>query len=229
MCESLRKTSIVVTLLAMSGVANAALTLPPPPPWWQVPPPPGTRLQYHSFHSDPNLNMPPDWTAESFVPPQPDLWTMPGDTVYNQPVVPPWAIYWPGYPGPLNDNTGAYLPTGGIVTKRMGNLRDDLMYKEFYALIIWTGSGTLNMSVSSEAGTTVSSNTMFFTDGGMNASIIEGTITPQPDWELFTFTFSGQGVYLDEAYIGTHCVPEPVTMALLVLGGLLTAGRRSHR
>jgi len=82
------------------------------------------------------------------------------------------------------------------------------------------------MSVSSEPGTVVTSSTQVHLDAGWTASIIEGTISPQPNWEDFTFSFSSGGVYVDEAYIGTHCVPEPATIGLLLAGILVVVHRR---
>ena len=138
----------IVIALTVTSAANGAWGIPAPPDWFQVPPDGATRLQYHSFHADPNLNQPPDWTYDGFDPSQPDQWTMPQGVQYNMQNPKPWAFYWesggggagvPPLPtGFLNDNIGASLPQGGTLTKRMGNRADDRMIKEFYALVIWT-------------------------------------------------------------------------------------------
>jgi hypothetical protein len=215
----------IILLLLAATTAQAAMTIPPPPDWWQVPPDGRTRLQHHSFHADPNLNLPPDATYDGFVPAQPDQWTLPTGIMYNQPNPTPWAFIWQGIGGQLNDNVGATLPGPGTLTKRMGNLEDDRLVKEFYALIIWSGApGTLTMNVNSP-GSTVTATTYEMGEAGMLASVIEGTIDPQPMWEDFTFTFN-TGVFIDEVYIGTHCIPEPAALCLLLAGTALCVVRR---
>ena len=236
-------TAVIIITLAAASVASAAFPIPAPPDWFVVPPDGATRLQHHSFHADPNLNQPPDWTANGFDPAIPDQWTMPTPVTYNvaNPNA-PWGVYWenggggagvPLYGGFLNDNIGADLPQGGTLTKKMGNLADESKIKEFYALMIWAGvPGTftqLDMSVSSP-GTTVNTTTFEAGEAGLFATVIEGTITPQPDFEDFSFVFSGP-TFVDEVYIGTHCVPEPSTTVLLCMGafGLLLSARRRRR
>lgn len=222
-----KKTLAVFTLLLV-GTANAAFTLPAEPDWWTIPPPGATRLQHHSFHADPNLNMMPDYTHETYTPSIPDQWTVPANIQYNVtlPMEEYWPFLWPGRPA-LNDGIGANLSLPGTLTKHMGNLRVDENIKEFYALVIWRGAGALSISVSSEADTTITSTPWGGGEAGWTATILQGTIDPQPDWEDFTFAFTGTGtVFLDEVYVGTHCIPEPASLLLLGLGGLALTRRR---
>lgn len=57
-------------------------------------------------------------------------------------------------------------------------------------------------------------------------------ITPNPSWEVFNLNFEtadswdGYPVYVDSVIIETICVPEPATMVMLALGGVVTAIRR---
>lgn len=222
----LRATAFLATLLVFSAAANATLTIPPPPDWWQFPPDGGTRLQYHSFQTDPNLNLDPDYTYDGFTPSVPDSWTLPPDIMYGVAIPNFWPILWSGHAGNLNDGIGALLPTAATLTKHMGNLHVDSLDKEFYALAIWSGPGTLTMSVTSEAGASITSTQTQYGEAGWFATILEGTISPQPDWEDFSFAFSNGQVYLDSIYVGTHCVPEPASCGLLLVGVLAVGYRR---
>jgi len=239
----MRRTLCITILLAATAAANGAFPAPPPPDWFQIPPGGTTRLQHHSFHADPNLNQQPeDWTIDGFVPSQPDSWAMPPGVIpqnYNQPADMPWAAYWAsggaGVPlagGFLNDNIGLVLTQGGTLTKTMGNRADENEIKEFYALAIWSlmrGQGVPQLTISvSSPGAIVNTTTAETGEAGTFATVIEGTIEPQPDFEDFSFTFSGPAL-LDEIYIGTHCTPEPATVSLLALGGLAVLRRRRKR
>jgi len=221
----------IIVLLAVTSAANAAFPVPDPPDWWGSPDE-FTRLQHHSFHADPNLNQPPDSTYDGFVPSIQDVWTLPGGITYNQDNPSSWGAYWTGNPGGnLNDNIGANLPDGGTLTKAMGNMANEEMIKEFYALVIWSGSeASVDISVSSPE--TVVEETFEWEGGeaGLFATVLEGTITPQPDKEDFSFAFTGTA-FVDEIYVGTHCVPEPSTIAMLCLGafGLLLHPRRGKK
>jgi len=222
---------VVVSALLCFSLAevNAAFPVPAPPDWWQVPPDGMTRLQHHSFHADPNLNQPPDSTYDGFIPSQPDQWTLPQNIQYNTQNPTPWGVYWEGGPiNPfLNDNIGATLDGPGTLTKRMGNLRNEDMIKEFYALIIWSGpAGALSVNVCSEPDTTVTTDFTFENgEACMWGTVVQGTIIPQPDWEDFSFSFN-TGVFVDEVYIGTYCVPEPASLLILALGGIAMMRRK---
>jgi len=51
-------------------------------------------------------------------------------------------------------------------------------------------------------------------------------IEPNPDREIVCYSFSGALAAIDYVIVKTICVPEPMTVSLLGLGGLILARRR---
>ena len=49
----------------------------------------------------------------------------------------------------------------------------------------------------------------------------EWKIVPNPDFEQIYLHFVDSGAAVDEVYVWTECVPEPATLCLLCLGGLM--------
>ncbi len=228
----LRKFLVVAILLTFVPVAAATLTIPAPPDWWPDPYGPSdglTRAQFHDFSADPNAGMPPDWTYDGFTPVVQDTWTLSPNLIYDIPVEShggqDWPVMWEGYGERLNDGVGAWV-ADETLTKRMGNERYDYI-KEIYALAIWysPGGASLSIDVTSELpGDIVNVYQTDYVDGTWHATVLEGTIIPQPNWEDFDFVFSGPA-FLDCIYIGTHC-PEPTTIVLAAAGAFAALRRR---
>ncbi len=226
-----KKMVVCITVLAIGSFTFGDLIIPDgPPSWWPETPgsPPDelTRAQMHGFTSDPNLNLPPDWTYNGYTPSVGDLWTLPGGITYGD-----GAAFWPvrylssSY---LNDGVGIWLDHNDSISKLMGNQRVEEWTKNFYVLAIWhnpTG-GNLHIDIESELpGDIITASETRYDDGSWHATVINGTIEPQPNWEEFTFTSMGN-IFIDTIMIGTHC-PEPATLCLLALGGI-TVLRRRH-
>ncbi|HLB75284.1 MAG TPA: PEP-CTERM sorting domain-containing protein [Sedimentisphaerales bacterium] len=51
-------------------------------------------------------------------------------------------------------------------------------------------------------------------------------IEPNPDREIVNYSFAGAHAAIDYVIVKTICVPEPMTVSLLGLGGLILARRR---
>lgn len=229
------KTLVAVVALAVCASASVSFAgaMVPFPDWWSWPPgppDPDTRLQYHSFITDPNLNLPPDWTQDGYPPSRPDVWTVPSSVAYNmQTGYPPGLFYTSGSPGviqDLGDGLGAVMTTPGTISKDMGNRRNDEYWKELFACVIWFGpaTATFDIGVTTEAGASVTTSQIDYFEPTMpawRATVITGIIKPQPDWEVFDFAFGNfqpgdQGVTIEGIYVGTWCVPEPGTIVLLL-------------
>ncbi|MBN1908651.1 MAG: PEP-CTERM sorting domain-containing protein [Pirellulales bacterium] len=242
--KSWKMVVVLAALFCLGASAVQAGQLVPFPEWWAWPPnnPDGlTRLQYHSFQTDPNLNLPPDWTLSGFDPAVSDQWTIPSAALYNVPTGYMAGLFKGDMGRDLADGFGLYLADPGILTKLMGNQAHPDRVKDLFAVVIWEGpaNASLNICVTSEDGTQIQTNQVEITEPTMQnwrATVLTGTIDPQPDWEMFDFGFCGfdgslepmvGGVYIDSIYVGTHCVPEPGTLALLL--GLLVAGVFAYR
>ncbi len=61
---------------------------------------------------------------------------------------------------------------------------------------------------------------------GWSTLFAEWYIEPNPDSESICYSFSGDVAALDYVNVYTECVPEPMTIALLGLGGLMLRRRR---
>ena len=62
---------------------------------------------------------------------------------------------------------------------------------------------------------------------GWNKLTAEWYIEPNPDSESVSYSFSGDIAAVDYVNVHTVCVPEPLTIALLGLGGLMLRRKRN--
>lgn len=223
---------VLMLSAALAQHANADFIEPPmaKPAWWVDPPGGTTRLQYHSFQSDPDNNQAPDYTRNGYEPNPnfPDDWTIDANATYNNVVL-----------GPVDDDwgDGRAMRIGGFPTafnKRMGNQFVEENIKHYFVEIVWKYDGGIHFGdfdliVQAPGGSavteTIDGDMMGEDNNGWRIQRWEGTIDPQPDWEMFRFV-PPQDVLVDSVWIGTHCVPEPGTIALLGLGALALFRRR---
>ncbi len=216
----------------LSAGALAASFAPPvnPPTWWTSAPNNVTRLQYHSFATDPNLGLSPDYTMDGFDPgflPNPpypvntqDWWTF-GNTTFSAGTSPASAQY--------GDGASASVDAGTTLTKAMGNEPQAFVDKTYFYEVVWTtklfyggGSLPINFPQLSVTGFGAAPTYTVTGDGGGLAgssridttqwyvSYWTGTISPQPDYETFSIFFP-EASYVDSVWVGTIC-PEPASM-----------------
>ena len=228
-----RTVSILVAmtaLLCLGSTAAFATTVPDFPSWWKTPvdaPDGVTRTQAHFFHSDPNTMPSPDWAYDGFIPVVQDFW--------NTNIVSAFDV--DGAISPFFDSAGvkhgdgvakgAIIGQPGTMSKLMGNLPSPNLMKLFHVEIIWYGNlGGVTLGVQSEGDVQITGEGTI-SNVGWHLTWMDGYIWPQPTSETFMFNFATEGIYVDAAYIGTHCtIPEPGSMLALLagiggLGGLI--------
>ena len=221
-----KATVVLMGVCLLSHVAMGDYMIPPMgPTWWTVPPENNVRLQYHSFITDPDLNLEPDYTLDGYTPSVSDDWNCPDS--YNNVLTPPQLSDW-------GDGKAIRVEADEDFSKLMGNRSNVNVDKEYFVEMVFR-------AVDGQYGTFPESPELDITAPG---SIYEhegfsggdgkngwwrvswsGTIMPQPAQETFTFYFS-EAVYVDSVWIGTYCVPEPGTLSLLLLGGLVVSRKR---
>jgi hypothetical protein len=214
-------------LWCIAATVSADTVLDPPvdkPSWWTHPPDGLTRLQYHSFKTDPDLTTTPDYVQNGYPPSVPDDWTITGVDL-NQTVAKPQDPLY-------GDGVAALVEPTDTFKKLMGNQAAPLT-KLWFVEIVWTTKSYVDLGILplnfpyldvAATGSSVQG------DGGgiLNTTrhgdwwvtTWSGTIIPQPNQETFTFSFV-EATYVDSAWIGTHCVPTPA--AGIGALGLMTA------
>jgi len=239
---------ILFAFAAVTGAAWANCPAPPSaPPWWKTPDPGvlpdgASRTQFHSFITDPNPpDTEPDCTYNGFIFAGQDAWAFTFQTLFGAPI--------PGGTGPNigDDGLGLQVPIDLQFDKLMRNLEILTRYKEYFVAVSWWDAlpgTTLNVTCIPEpqAGEPqepihVIQNNQLLTVGGENGwrtTFLTGQIVPQPDFEEFIFNFEGTDgrPYIDSIWVGTTCVPEPSTIAMMLFGGLGVASgaiRKIHR
>jgi hypothetical protein len=223
----------VVAFLFATSVAWAVVVPAPPnaPSWWKIPGDPldgATRTQYHGFTGNPNDDT--FGTYNGFIPDLGDVWTF--DFGPNH-LTPTFNTAIPdGLPTiAYGDGIGfEAIPLPGDFIKTMGNRENERKIKQFYAGILWfdaspTMNSTLDIEVYADAEVTGTQYTIVQPDSGWRFTYVTGVIIPQPSHEHFEVDFGATGdVYVDSFWAGTHCVPEPSTIAMMLFGGLGVVG-----
>jgi len=240
--KNLRNVLFVGAALAIfAGFAWATDYAPPDAPdWWKLPgadPDGVTRTQFHSFITDPDLGQNPDYTYNGWnlIPGQADDWGFEWNPVAFGQIIGSTGPY-----PPADNGLGLLVPGFGgaapeVMSKMMVNRENLELSKLFFVVLTWydptNGNATLTIDVD---GDLVSGGDATVTPhiktvpgpGGWRTTTFWGTIFPQPDHEHFDFHFLGNSepLYVDSAWVGTHCVPEPSTIAMMLFGGLGVVG-----
>jgi hypothetical protein len=220
----MRKT-ICMLALCVCLVSGALADDFNPPAWYDDDDPSNTR-QAWEFDTDTGTSFAPEEVDNPF-----------GSPSCNIGGYADWIEAFVG--GPYGLRTGVLQAgmAGDYIEFEIPNDADPLKYKEIVVLLT---VATTNEDFVEQIETTVTATG----SSAERTDLIQGaaadgwyyiedhwTITPQPDSETYRLELksgwnSGTALWLDEAVIYTHCVPEPATMSLVALGGLALLRRR---
>jgi hypothetical protein len=215
----------VLAVLAAASQVVPSTAQVNPPSWW------GQQDGFTSFFG---------WRFDQpDFPPVPDLAWQPFGA-------PSWNVSGHvGWKNQVTDHQGVWgidlgIGTTGEITVLLPNARLSEYFKHVWLQVDFFESAPVGSDVSLVVQTEQSSTIGNITESvvalgaGWHRSTVEFTITPQPNWESFTFQFIAgpeSAPFIDNLYIGTHCepVPEPATLTALGIGlAALTARRRAR-
>jgi hypothetical protein len=126
-----------------------------------------------------------------------------------------WMDTWDGRQG--------VWPLSGEIDVTIPNNPEPLPYKDIWIQLTWAQQAPNVYPDVSETRFNVPSTLIEQTPlpGGWYHSTYEIILQPNPDWEKILITGA---INVDEMVIDTRCVPEPGTIALMVLGSVAVGG-----
>lgn len=126
-----------------------------------------------------------------------------------------WMSSWNGRDG--------VWPLSGQITATIPNSPVALDEKDIWVQLTWAPQAPSEFPAVSETRFGVPSTLIEQTAlaNGWYHSTYEIELKPNPDWERVLITGA---INVDEMVIDTHCVPEPGTLALLAVFGLISGG-----
>ena len=213
MMFSMKGTRRIFAAFIFASGAVSALAQVNPPPWW------GTNDGFTTSQS---------WTFDT-----PAL----GLPEYSlNPFGPPNAVSNGNYVPVMGNRQGLWdLRDGQLMDFFIPNQPNREMYKECWWQLNYFGGGT-PFSIFTSAGSTVANFNSVSIDVDPDDFMITWTATftinPQPEWERIVFgtdVGSPNGITIDSFHFGTHCVPEPASLAAIATGLAGAALRRRRR
>ena len=143
-----------------------------------------------------------------------------------------------GYDGVIGiDNTGGAVPLAGTVVFHIDNWDDPQLVKHIWDEAEFMEGGDADIWEAAPilppghvvVDTWLSDSNQISTDPELWQDNWYCKIEPNPPWEEKVIAFdvpAGDFAFVDRFHIATECVPEPVTLSLFALGGLLVTRRR---
>ena len=197
--------AVVCLMLSFAGVSWAAPGVTPPPDapeWWNA------EGEYYAYGW---------WSADIIGS---DIQVSPPDDADH------WASNFLV--------SGDFLANVGIsnetVAVDLNNVSRPDLYKQIFVYITGTATSTIqDVSTNLDtAGGVFSGGQTWTIDEQTNnwTYMLEGEIRPQPDFVGLTFGVPGM-TGVTNIWAGENCIPEPITLSLLGLGGLTLIRRRT--
>ena len=121
--------------------------------------------------------------------------------------------------------------TSGDITLGVDNCADEELIKNIFVQFRMQTEGDPDLDIQIVASGLITGGNLQYLgdDGAWGVYEVEWTIDPQPGYEQIIFDMladSGESIWIQNIDVGTDCVPEPATLALLALGGLAALARR---
>lgn len=140
---------------------------------------------------------------------------------------------WQYQLGGMGSQTGYWDlgSTGGSIVLGIFNRPEPLEYKEIWLQVTYYQGISAVPDISVTNAAYLGGNTILIEDTGMGEgwylNFSKWRIEPNPSWEEIIITSDAAwGSVIDQIVVDTICIPEPMSLALLAIGALMTLRKK---